>query len=543
MRLLTVDQLSIEFHTRAGIIKAVNNASFNVDKGETLAIVGESGSGKSVTCYSMLGQLPTPPAKIASGAVWFDADGESINLVKLGKKQAEFLRTQQIAMVFQDPATSLNPYLTIGEQLMEPLLYHSQPTKRKQAKLRALKLLREVNITNPEQCFKSWPHQLSGGMRQRVMIAMALMASPKLLIADEPTTALDVTIQAQILELLKSIQQKHQLGIIFISHDLSVVASLADRIIVMEKGDIVEQGTPQEIFFKAQHNYTKKLIAAIPEGAKSLSDTNKSSEIEQGALLEIKNLTTSFNTQGEQVVAVNNVSLTIPKRQIIGLVGESGSGKSTLGRTLLRLVGSDSGEIIYAGKDLCKLSQRQLKPLRRDLQMVFQDPFSSLNPRMTLFQILAEPLLLHKIATKKTIDEQVDILLNDVGLSPSMKYKYPHEFSGGQRQRIAIGRALACKPKFIVADEPVSALDVTIQAQILELMQRLVDQYQLTMLFISHDLAVVRKLCDRVVVMHHGVIVEENTTEALFNNPEQEYTQQLIAAIPTMILSHYHPLY
>lgn len=537
MPLLEVIDLSIEFHSRAGIAPAVSDINFVVEEGQTLGIVGESGSGKSVTCYSLLGLLPKPQAHIVSGVAWFRGEeAEPVDLLDYRHKQGkgdnnkEFLQTQQVAMIFQDPSVCLNPYLTIGEQLIEPLLYQQpQVANRSEATKRALSLLDEVGIRDPHLVFKSWPHQLSGGMNQRVMIAMALMPEPKLLIADEPTTALDVTIQAQILELLKNVQKRHNLSIIFISHDLSVVSTLVDHILIMNKGLIVEQGSPEVIFKHTQDEYTKALIAAIPKGSKQQEAVKQD---EEKPLLKVDNLVTEFQRKSGTLTAVNNVSLEILKGQVLGLVGESGSGKSTLGRSILKLVESQSGQLWFQGQNFQGFSKREMKPLRRQLQMIFQDPYASLNPRMTLYETLEEPLLLHGLADSSRVQDSIVKLLEDVGLSPKLQYKYPHEFSGGQRQRIAIGRALACRPQLIVADEPVSALDVTIQAQIIELLLELVSRYQLALLFISHDLSVVRTICDQVLVMRQGVLVERGDTETLFNNPQHEYTQQLLGAIP-----------
>ena len=537
MAQLKVDNLSIVFNTRHGCIDAVNDVSFSIERGETLAIVGESGSGKSVTCYSLLGLLPMPPAKIVSGVANFKSEsGEIIDLLQYHQRK-NFLRSQQITTIFQDPSSSLNPYLTIGEQVIEPLLYGTKRISRPQAKEKAIELLDEVGIRHPQQCFDAWPHQLSGGMNQRVMIAMALIAEPQLLIADEPTTALDVTIQAQILELLKKLQQRRHLSIIFISHDLSIVANIADNIVVMQQGKIVESGHTKTIFKQTQHTYTQQLIAAIPSTTKSKDSAvvDDGKTVDSAPLIQVDNLVVSFKCNQQIINAVDRVSLTINEGQLVGLVGESGSGKSTLGRALLRLIPNQGGSIVYAGQELNTLSQKQMRPLRRYLQMVFQDPYASLNPRMTLFETLAEPLLLHNLAQPHQVADAVKVLLDDIELPHSLQHRYPHQFSGGQRQRIVIGRAIACRPHFIVADEAVSALDVTIQKQILDLLSNLVQRYNLTLLFISHDLAVVRAICDQVLVMQHGVLVERGDTQDLFNQPQHAYTQQLLAAIPRVV--------
>ena len=521
MSLLSVSNLRVDFNTRNGHTIAVNDISFAVEKGQITAIIGESGSGKSVACYSLLGLLPQPPASVESGQALFEGQ----DLLQMSESELRAIRGRDIAMIFQDPMTCLNPFMTIGDQLIEPLVYHKDLSK-KDALNRAKELLVEVGIRDPDTTINNYPHEFSGGMRQRVMIAMALINEPKLLIADEPTTALDVTIQAQILKLIAELQTKRDIGVIFISHDLAVVADIADQIIVMEKGHLVERGDREAIFKHAQHPYTQKLLAAIP------SSTKQGSSQVLEPLVEIKNLKTYFETPSQTVKAVDDVSFQINKGEILGLVGESGSGKSTIGRSILRLLPITEGTINFAGTDVTALDKDGLKSMRRRMQMIFQDPYASLNPRMSVYDTLAEPLLLHSIESRKTVEQAVLKLMDDVGLARAFIRKYPHEFSGGQRQRIAIGRALATKPDFIVADEPVSALDVTIQAQILDLMLELGQQYGLTMLFVSHDLAVVRHIADRIIVLYHGKIVEQGSGDALFNNPQQTYTKTLLQSIP-----------
>ncbi|MFV8818596.1 ABC transporter ATP-binding protein [Haliea sp. E17] len=523
MSLLDVQNLQVSFVSRLGTTRAVDDISFTVETGKITAIIGESGSGKSVACYSLLGLIPQPPGRIDGGQALF----EGRDLLQMSEAQLREIRGRDIAMIFQDPMTCLNPFMTIGKQLVEPLMYHKKVSKA-EAKKRAVELLAEVGIRDPESTFDNFPHQFSGGMRQRVMIAMALINEPKLLIADEPTTALDVTIQAQILKLIADLQKNRDIGVIFISHDLAVVADIADQIVVMQQGKIVEGGSSDKIFHHAEHPYTQKLLSAIPAGSKEGPVAHPE------PLIQVRNLCTWFE-QGkhkEPVKAVNDVSFDINRGEILGLVGESGSGKSTIGRSILRLVPVTSGQAMFDGTDLTRLEGSDLKKMRRRMQMIFQDPFASLNPRMTVFDTLAEPLLLHGIENKKTVASGVLKLMDDVGLARAFVRKYPHEFSGGQRQRIAIGRALATRPEFIVADEPVSALDVTIQAQILDLMLDLGKEYGLTMLFVSHDLAVVRHLADRILVLYKGQVVEQGTGVELFDNPQEDYTRSLLEAIP-----------
>lgn len=532
--MLTVKNLRIAFNTRNGATVAVEDLSFEVKAGEVLGIVGESGSGKSVACYSLLGLIPSPPGKIENGSALF------LGKDLLGMSEADLrnIRGRKISMIFQDPMTSLNPYMRVSDQLIETVMQHHGISKQ-EARQRSIDALVEVGIRDVEKRIDHYPHQFSGGMRQRVMIAMALISEPELLIADEPTTALDVSVQAQILKLIKNLQRSRNLAVIFITHDLGVAAQMADHIVVMEKGKLVEQGKTEDIFSNPTQPYTRKLLSAVLTTAKP---TPCLSDETQPPFLEIKNLQANFSQFGglffKRLIntqkAVDDISLTIRRGEILGVVGESGSGKSTLGRTIMRLVEAQSGEVLLEGKNLLKLSDADLKRARRNFQMIFQDPYASLNPRMTVFDTLAEPLLTHGLATRKTVLDQVNQLLDDVGLDRQSVRKYPHEFSGGQRQRIAIARAISLKPKLIIADEPVSALDVTIRAQILKLLLELTQKHQLTMLFISHDMSVVRYLCDRVLVMQNGRLVEEGKTEAIFAAPRESYTQQLLAAIPKL---------
>lgn len=535
MSLLSITDLVVRFYTREGMVTAVDGVSFSVAPGQVMGIVGESGSGKSVCCYSLLGLIPSPPGCVESGAAIFAGN----DLLKMNAKQLRQVRGNEIGMIFQDPMTSLTPHMRIGTQLTEPLLRrHSLSTKA--AESRAIAALEEVGIDEASRRIHSYPHEFSGGMRQRVMIAMALISKPRLLIADEPTTALDVTVQAQILELIKRIQREHNLAVIFISHDLGVVSRVADDVLVMKDGKAVERGPSHQIFHQAQHPYTQKLIAAIPNSAKStaaqLGQAQRPILVAEGLNLSYRSNSGFFSHRNAfEVNAVKDVNLRIRRGEVLGLVGESGSGKSSLARIVMRLIEPDSGRVSLDGTDLMILSAEELRLARRDFQMIFQDPYASLNPRMTVFDALAEPMLTHRLVARANLLQEVNALMEEVGLHPSMIRKYPHEFSGGQRQRIAIARALAVRPKLIVADEAVSALDVTIQAQILELLIHLTQKHQLALLFISHDLSVVRSISDRVMVMQKGEVVEVGDTETLFLQPTHVYTKSLLSALPRVL--------
>lgn len=545
--LLDIQDLQITFHTRDGLVTAVDKVSYQVNRGEILAIVGESGSGKSVSCFSILDLLPRPPAKIEQGRIVFDG----IDLLACDRAKMQQIRGNRIAMIFQDPLSSLNPNLSIGSQLLEAINSHQSKLDKKAAKDKAISALQEVGISQPEQRLKQYPHEFSGGMKQRVMIAMALVNEPDLLIADEPTTALDVTIQAQIFDLLKALQAKRNIAILFISHDLAVVKQLAHRALVMQKGKIVEQGEINALFANPQHPYTQKLLAAIPTSAKP--SEHKFITNNQPPVLEVKQVSIGYpaTKQGPDKVkisewllslfrkpriqtVVHQANFALQQGEILGLVGESGCGKSTLSGAIMQLIQTQSGSISLNQVNLTQADKQTIRSSRKDLQIIFQDPYTSLNPRMSVYDTLLEPLTLHKIVPKAERHARILQLVKEVGLSPQDIRKYPHEFSGGQRQRIAIARALAVEPKVIIADEPVSALDVTVQAQVLNLLLELVKRHRLSMIFISHDLSVIRYLCDRTAVMQKGKIVELAETETLFNQPQQRYTQTLLAAVPSL---------
>ncbi|MGN1402373.1 MAG: dipeptide ABC transporter ATP-binding protein [Bacillus sp. (in: firmicutes)] len=530
--LLQVENLSVTFEQEDQEIQAVQHVSFSLNKGETLGIVGESGSGKSVTARSIMQLLPST-ARCTADQILFAGK----NIGQYTEKEMESVRGHDIGMIFQDPMTSLNPTIKIGNQIAEGLIKHEHLSE-KQAKIKALEMLEMVGIRDGEIRYGQYPHEFSGGMRQRVMIAIALACRPSLLIADEPTTALDVTIQAQILQLMKKMQETFGTAIILITHDLGVVAEMCDRVNVMKKGVIVESGTTEQIFSAPSHPYTKKLLHALPrldqkKKPKAIpSITNRSDETVP--LLEVRNLKQYFDIgKGHIVKAVDDISFSIRAGETLGVVGESGSGKSTTGRSILQLHTPTGGDVLYKGMALNGFSRKEMLVMRRHMQMIFQDPYASLNPRMRVLDIVGEALDVHRIANGKADrKKRVEALLDMVGLDSSFAMRYPHEFSGGQRQRIGIARALAVEPSFIVCDEPLSALDVSIQAQIVTLVEELQQRLGLTYLFIAHDLSMVKHISDRVAVMYKGKIVELAESEELYANPQHNYTKSLLSAIP-----------
>ncbi|MDD3288614.1 MAG: ABC transporter ATP-binding protein [Alphaproteobacteria bacterium] len=522
MTLLSVDNLSVSF----GPVAAVSGVSFAINKGETLALVGESGSGKSVTALSILQLLPYPNASHPSGSITFDGK----KLMPIAEVPIETIRGNRIAMIFQEPMTSLNPLHTIEKQISEVLFIH-KGMNANQARARALELLNLVALPDAEQRLTSYPHELSGGQRQRVMIAMALANDPDLLIADEPTTALDVTIQAQILALLKDIQKKFGMALLLITHDLGIVRHMADRVCVMQQGKLVEQAPAAQLFSSPQHPYTKQLLAAEPKGeANPVAENAKE-------ILQARNIKVHFPIKKgllrrtiDYVRAVDDVSLSIRAGETIGIVGESGSGKTTLGLALLRLLPA-KGEACFKGQSFMDLKQSRMRPLRRSMQIVFQDPYGSLSPRMTVGDIIAEGLDIHKlVSSPEEREERIAAALSEVGMDKELRHRYPHEFSGGQRQRISIARAIMMKPELVILDEPTSALDMSVQAQIIELLRDLQKKHGLAYLFISHDLRVIRAMANKIMVMKSGQVVEQGDASAIFDNPEHEYTKTLLSA-------------
>ncbi len=565
--MLQVKNLKVQFKTQNGLVEAVKDSSFTLQKGETVGIVGESGSGKSVTALALM-RLHDHVNTVIGGEISFN----DINILQIDEEEMRHLRGNRIAMIFQEPMTSLNPVLTCGHQVTEAIRLHLGLSKS-EAKKRAIELFNEVQLPRPEAIFDSYPHQISGGQKQRIMIAMALSCDPEILIADEPTTALDVTVQKTIIELLQRLKSERNMSLVFISHDLGVVSEIADRVIVMYKGEIVEEAETKTIFSHPKHPYTKGLLACrpapeyhlkkLPVVADFLDDETKGGasiekirelyaykpgEIKehrkklyaQQPILKINELSTWFPVgsgffagKKEFVKAVNKVSFDVYPGETLGLVGESGCGKSTLGRSILRLVEPTSGDINFENTDLRKLGKHDMRNMRSDIQIIFQDPYSSLNPRLTVGDSLMEPLQVHQLYDNNTKrKKRVLELLERVNLQPEYFNRYPHEFSGGQRQRIVIARALALQPKFIICDESVSALDVSVQAQVLNLIRELQQEFNLTYIFISHDLSVIKHISDRVMVMNKGEIIETGDPDEIYYHPKMEYTKRLIDSIP-----------
>ncbi len=577
---LQVKNLQTGFYSEGGTVKAVDGISFALNKGETLGIVGESGSGKSVTCLSVMRLIPNPPGIVLGGEILFtNHSGQQVDLLKLSEKEMRHYRGNEMAMIFQEPMTSLNPAYTCGNQIVEAIMLH-QKVSKETARKKTLELFEKVKLPSPERIFKSYPHQLSGGQKQRVMIAMAISCNPRVLIADEPTTALDVTVQATILNLMKQLRDENDMSIIFITHDLGVVAEIADKVAVMYKGKIVEQGSVTEIFSSPKHPYTKGLLACRPplnirlrrlpmisdfmkgEEKGSIFENNQNEESlqkltvtkeesdrrrnelqQQLPILSLKNVNTYFSSAKsffgkpkEPVKAVDDISFDVFPGETLGLVGESGCGKTTLGRTILQLIKPTSGEIIFDGKNLTHLDKGEMREMRKHIQIIFQDPYSSLNPRQTIGNAITEPMKVHnKYENDKARKDKAIELLEKVNMKVAHFNLYPHEFSGGQRQRICIARALGLNPKFIICDESVSALDVSVQAQVLNLLIQLREEFGFSYIFISHDLSVVKFMSDRMIVMNKGKIEEMGNADDIYNHPQKEYTKKLISAIPAGI--------
>lgn len=534
--LLEVRNLVTEFPLRTGVFRAVNDISFSIEPGKTLCVVGESGSGKSVTARSIL-QIIDSPGYIASGSIILNkADGSSTDLAKLDPRGRAIraVRGADIAMIFQEPMSSLSPVHTVGDQITEALRLHLKMSKA-QARAEAIELLRQVEIPSPEKALDRYAFQYSGGMRQRAMIAMALACKPQLLIADEPTTALDVTTQAEILDLISRLQKAHGMAVLFITHDMGVVAQIADDVLVMHHGVVKEYGTVEQIFHNPQDPYTRMLIGSVLKLEQKAEIRLARPPLDQTAapILEVKDLSMHFG----EMKALDGVSIKLLPGETLGIVGESGSGKTTMGRSIMRLYDPTAGEMLYRRADgsvvdLSKIEGKELKAARRELRMVFQDPFGSLNPRMTVAQVIGEPLLVNGVAKGKELEDRVCSLMEQVGLDPNGRERYPHAFSGGQRQRIGIARAITLKPRIIVADEATSALDVSVRFQVLDLLMKLQDELGLAYIFISHDIGVIRYMCDRVGVMYRGKLVEVGEAEKVCNAPDHPYTQALLSAIP-----------
>ena len=573
--LLQIENLSVDFVTDSGRTSAINDISFDINRGETVAIVGESGSGKTVTSLSILQLLASPPAEYISGKILFSETGiEQTDLLKSGEKDLRKIRGNRISMIFQEPMTSLNPVKTCGSQVIEAIRIHNNISS-KEAERRTIELFTKVHLPDPSSMLHRYPHQISGGQKQRVMIAMAMSCNPSLLIADEPTTALDVTVQKAVLKLIKDLQVQQNMSVIYITHDLGLVAEIADRVIVMYRGKIVETGTINDIFLRPQHAYTKALLSCRPTASSKgkrlpvisdflqadLDDTGLISEAEikpkqSFVNPEFKNETSAiphlkvddlrvyfpiktnfFGKVLSEFKAVDGVSFEVKKGETVGLVGESGCGKTTLGRALIRLIPPTSGNIYFNQKNISEIPDEQMRKMRKDIQIIFQDPYGSLNPRLTIGSAINEPMKIHGILpTEKLRREKIEELLQKVNLKPEFFDRYPHEFSGGQRQRICIARALSLNPDFIICDESVSALDVSVQAQVLNLLNDLKNELGFTTIFISHDLGVVHYISDRIMVMNKGKIEETGTANEIYYHPKNEYTQRLIASIPKTLV-------
>ncbi len=528
--LLKINSLSVVLPKGSDRHFAIKNISFDLKSGETVCVVGESGSGKSLTAKAVMGLLPAPHVRVSNGEIMFDGQ----DLVRADYERLRQLRGSEISMIFQEPMTALNPVMTIGSQIDEIFRFHAlmSSTERKE---KALELLSDVNLPDPKQIVNAYAHELSGGQRQRAMIAMALALNPKILIADEPTTALDVTTQAQILKLIKEMQSIHNTGVLFITHDFGVVADIADRVAVMQEGTIVESGSVEKVLNSPSHDYTKALIKSVPS-----LDPRPPRRKSDDAVIEVKKLDKTFGAEksffglgkpNRVVKAVKDVSIDLFQGETLGIVGESGSGKSTLARCIIRLMDFERGEVLLNGNNISNLGRAKMRPYRTKIQMVFQDPFASLNPRIKVGSIIAQGPIVQG-QSKDSAEERARELLSIVGLDEKAFDRYPHEFSGGQRQRIGIARALALEPEVLVADEPVSALDVSIQAQILRLLDDIRVKMNLSMIFITHDLRVAAQVCDRLIVMRYGEVVEVGTTRETFASPKHEYTQELLAAVP-----------